>query len=249
MTKANYKSDKSIFKFKQFEVDQTGCAMKINTDGVLLAAIAESNLPNHILDIGTGTGVIALMLAQRFPDAFIEAVEIDEQASATAERNFQSSVFSNRLTINNTAIEQYIPKGCLGHNTDKFDLIISNPPYFVNDLKNAEQKKGLARHTDEVFFNELIVKVSSLLTEQGNFWFILPVKQAKQLIAKAEGLGLHLSVQINLHSDISRPEFRWIVCLSKRQTKPQFKNFHIYESEKVYTNAYKDLLKDFFLGY
>ena len=85
----------SIFKFKQFEVDQTGCAMKINTDGVLLAAIAESTAPKRILDIGTGTGVIALMLAQRFPNAFVEAVEIDEQASATAERNFQSSVFSS----------------------------------------------------------------------------------------------------------------------------------------------------------
>ncbi|RZJ16888.1 MAG: methyltransferase domain-containing protein [Acinetobacter sp.] len=207
----------SIFKFKQFEVDQTGCAMKINTDGVLLAAIAESDSPKHILDIGTGTGVIALMLAQRFPEAIIEAVEIDEQASATAERNFKSSVFRNRLRINNTAIEQY-------NNLEKFDLIISNPPYFVNDLKNAEQKKGIARHTDEIFFNELIIKVSSLLTEQGNFWFILPVKQAKLLIQKAEGLGLHLSVQINLHSDISKPEFRWIVCLGKRLAKPRFIN-------------------------
>jgi tRNA1Val (adenine37-N6)-methyltransferase len=239
----------SIFKFKQFEVDQTGCAMKINTDGVLLAAIAESDHPKHVLDIGTGTGVIALMLAQRFPDALIEAVEIDEQASATAERNFQSSVFSDRLTINNTAIEQYIPKGCLGHNLNKFDLIISNPPYFVNDLKNAEQKKGMARHTDEVFFNELILKVTSLLTEQGNFWFILPIKQAKALVAKAEGLGLHLATQIHLHSDEAKPEFRRIICMSKKQIKPQFKNFYIYESEKVYTSAYRDLLKDFFLGY
>ncbi|WP_316767726.1 tRNA1(Val) (adenine(37)-N6)-methyltransferase [Pedobacter frigiditerrae] len=232
----------SIFKFKQFEVDQTGCAMKINTDGVLLAAIAESTAPKHILDIGTGTGVIALMLAQRFPDAFIEAVEIDEQASATASKNFQLSVFSNRLTINNTAIEQY-------NNPNKFDLIISNPPYFVNDLKNAEQKKGIARHTDEVFFNELILKVSSLLTEQGSFWFILPVKQARLLIAKAESLGLYLTTQIDLHSDISKAAFRWIVCLSKKQTKVQLKNFYIYKSEKVYSNAYKDLLQDFFLGY
>lgn len=239
----------SIFKFKQFEVDQTGCAMKINTDGVLLAAIAESDHPKHILDIGTGTGVIALMLAQRFHKALIEAVEIDEQASATAERNFQSSVFSNRLNINNTAIEQYIPKGCLWHNPNKFDLIISNPPYFVNDLKNAEQKKGIARHTDEVFFNELILKVTSLLTDQGNFWFILPVKQAKILVEKAESLGLYLTTQIDLHSDISKAAFRWIVCLSKKQTKAQLKNFYIYESEKVYTKAYKDLLKDFFLGY
>ena len=95
----------------------------------------------------------------------------------------------------------------------------------------------------------MILKVSSLLTEQGSFWFILPVKQAKLLISKAESLGLYLTTQIDLHSDISKAAFRWIVCLSKKQTKAQLKNFYIYESEKVYTKAYKDLLKDFFLGY
>ena len=126
----------SIFKFKQFEVDQTGCAMKINTDGVLLAALVESDNPKNILDVGTGTGVLALMMAQRFPKAYVEAVEIDEQASATAKQNFHLSVFSNRLTVHNMAIEYYNP-------TEQFDLINSNPPFFVNDLKNAEQKKGL----------------------------------------------------------------------------------------------------------
>lgn len=232
----------SIFKFKQFEVDQSGCAMKINTDGVLLAALAESHQPQRILDIGTGTGVIALMLAQRFSGAIVEAVEIDEQASATAKRNFQNSVFNKRLILIHSAIEQY-------NNIDKFDLIVSNPPYFVNDLKNTEEKKGIARHTDEVFFNELILKVSSLLSAKGNFWFVLPVKQAKALVQKAEDLKMYLSKQIHLHSDLSKPEFRRIVCLSKQQTRTEFESFYIYEREKVYTNAYKGLLKDFFLGY
>ena len=94
----------AIFKFKQFEVDQKGCAMKINTDGVLLAAMAEGNEPKRILDIGTGTGVLALMMAQRFENAKIEAVEIEEQASVTANKNFKSSIFKDRLTINNLSL-------------------------------------------------------------------------------------------------------------------------------------------------
>ncbi len=232
----------SIFKFKQFEVDQSGCAMKINTDGVLLAALVESEGPKRILDIGTGTGVLALMMAQRFENAKVEAVEIDEQASATASRNFQSSVFSNRLLLNNTAIEHY-------NNSNKFDLIISNPPFFVNDLKNAEERKGIARHTDEEFFEALINKVAQLLNEKGLFWFILPLKQAKNLIESANRHGLQVTRKIHLHSDESKPAFRWIVCLSRAVLPIAVTNFYIYKSEKVYTSAYQDLLKDFFLGY
>ena len=232
----------SVFKFKQFEVDQTGCAMKVNTDGVLLAALADVDPCYRILDIGTGTGVIAMMLAQRFEKAQIHAVEIDAEASATAEKNFKNSMFSSRIQISNIAIEQFLTE-------EKYDLIVSNPPFFVNDLKNAEVKKGVARHTNEVFFDELIAKVSSLLSADGCFWFILPVKQADVLITKAELVGLVVCKQICLHSDAHKPAFRKIVCLSRTMVKPANTNFYIYESEKVYTQAYKTLLKDFFLGY
>jgi tRNA1Val (adenine37-N6)-methyltransferase len=232
----------SVFKFKQFAIDQTGCAMKINTDGVLLAALTESERCENILDIGTGTGVIALMLAQRFEKAIIHAVEIDTTASATAEMNFKNSVFSDRLSITNVAIEHYI--------TDKkFDLIVSNPPYFVNDLRNAEEKKGIARHTNDQFFEELIAKVNALLTDDGSFWFILPVKQAEFLINKANRHGLSVSKQISMHSDQTKPAFRWIVCLNCLKNEADINHFYIYETEKVYTNEYKELLKDFFLGY
>lgn len=232
----------AIFKFKQFEVDQKGCAMKINTDGVLLAAMAEGNEPKRILDIGTGTGVLALMMAQRFENAKIEAVEIEEQASVTANINFKSSVFKERLTVSNVAIEQF-------NTAQKFDLIISNPPFFVNDLKNVEEKKGIARHTDEQFFVSLIEKVSQFLSNDGSFWFILPIKQAEILIGYALEKGLYLSKKIELHSDQSKPAFRWIVCLDKINIETKIEQFYIYESEKVYTKAYKELLKDFFLGY
>jgi tRNA1Val (adenine37-N6)-methyltransferase len=232
----------SVFKFKQFEVDQSGCAMKINTDGVLLAALVDRDSPKHILDIGTGTGVLALMMAQRFPNSKVEAVEIDELASATADRNFQCSVFSDRLTINNIAIEKY-------NNPIQFDLIISNPPFFVNDLKNTEEKKGIARHASEQFFVDLIAKVDELLSSNGSFWFILPPKQADFLIDKAKQFQLFVHKIVMLHSDLSKPAFRSIVCLSRTNEGLVKEQFYIYEAEKIYTKAYQELLKDFFLGY
>lgn len=232
----------SIFKFKQFEVDQSGCAMKINTDGVLLAALVESDHPKRILDIGTGTGVLALMMAQRFPSAKVKAVEIDEQASATAGRNFRDSAFSKQLSVHNVAIAQF-------SSTQKFDLVISNPPFFVNDLKNTEEKKGIARHASEQFFDDLIAKVNSILAEDGCFWFILPVKQADLLIENAKQLGMYPAKILQLHSDISKPAFRYVVNLHKNKAETVIEHFYIYESEKVYTVAYQKLLADFFLGY
>ena len=232
----------SIFKFKQFDIDQTGCAMKINTDGVLLGAIVSHPSPKRILDIGTGTGVIALMLAQRFADAVIDAVEIDRQAAETAGRNFQLSVFSERLSISHTAIEQYNHPG-------KFDLIVSNPPFFVNDLKNEEVRKGIARHADEDFFSLLVEKSNSLLADDGQIWLILPVKQADEVIDIASQYNLSLAERINIQSDENKPTFRQIICLKKGETLLIESDFNIYESLKEHTKAYKLLLKDFFLAY
>ncbi|RZK67385.1 MAG: methyltransferase domain-containing protein [Pedobacter sp.] len=231
-----------VFKFKQFEVDQTGCAMKINTDGVLIAALANHSAPKKILDIGTGTGVIALMLAQRFPNALVDAVEIDAQAAETAGKNFKNSIFIDRLSINHIAIEQY-------NTSQKFDLIVSNPPFFVNDLKSEGVRKGIARHADEHFFDALIAKVVTILSEDGSFWFVLPVKQAELLVEEAKPFNLVLNKLIHLHSNERKPEFRRIVCLSKTNEKPVVEHLYLYESEKVYTQSYKALLKDFFLGY
>jgi tRNA1Val (adenine37-N6)-methyltransferase len=231
-----------IFKFKQFEVDQSGCAMKINTDGVLLATMATAENPRRILDIGTGTGVMALMLAQRFKEASLEAVEIDEAAAITAARNFRNSIFSDRLASHHIGIADFI-------SAQKFDLIVSNPPYFVNDLKNANHTKGIARHAETNFFDDLMAKVNALLTEDGVFWLILPVKQAQMSIEKAAVYHLRPSCVIELHSDKSKPAFRWMVCLAKTENLPKHEHFYIYEGEKIYTEAYKFLLRDFFLGY
>jgi tRNA1Val (adenine37-N6)-methyltransferase len=120
----------NIFKFKQFEVDQSGCAMKINTDGVLLGALATANNPQSIVDIGTGTGVIALMLAQRFAVTRIDGVDIDESAAETADRNFKGSPFQYRMYAHFDTFEGFFES----HNWKKHDLIVSNPPFFLDSL-------------------------------------------------------------------------------------------------------------------
>lgn len=232
----------SIFRFKKFEVDQSGCAMKINTDGVLLAAVVMHSNPRFILDIGTGTGVIALMLAQRFPEANVDAVEIDESATNAAVGNFARSSFSERTTAHFSAIEDYVT-------ARKYDLIVSNPPYFVNDLKNPEVRKGIARHTDAQFFESLLTKISEILNDEGCFWVILPVKQAELLVQSAAAFNLSLHKQIDICSDQSKPVIRQVICLSALKGTTERETFYIYESKGVYTDAYRLLLKDFFLAF
>lgn len=232
----------SVFKFKKFEVDQSGCAMKINTDGVLLGVLASQPNPARLLDIGTGTGVIALMLAQRYPQASIDAVEIDRSAAEQAARNFEHSIFSDRLSAHCADIAAYDT----GH---RYDLILSNPPYFVNDLKSLEPRKGLARHAHEAFFDSLIRKVAGLLQPEGLFWVILPVKQAEQLLINAMLVHLFPTRIIHIFSDETKTEFRQIMCFSRQTQTPQHENFFIYASAGVYTGAYVSLLRDFFLAY
>ncbi|WP_235964488.1 tRNA1(Val) (adenine(37)-N6)-methyltransferase [Pedobacter gandavensis] len=217
--------------------------MKINTDGVLLGAIVAQNNPEYGLDIGTGTGVIAMMLAQRFPKAQIDAVEIDESAANTAIGNFAQSKFSARTAAYLSPIADF-------ESTRKYDLIVSNPPFFVNDLKNPEVRKGIARHADEAFFESLVQKVSEMISPTGSFWFILPVKQAELLVESALQHGLSLQKRIAVCSDETKPVIRHIISLSKSKlTQTTSETFYIYESKGVHTSAYRELLKDFFLAF
>jgi tRNA1Val (adenine37-N6)-methyltransferase len=235
----------SIFRFKKFQIDQQGCAMKINTDGVILGAVADFS-PEAVnfrgLDIGTGTGVIAMMLAQRFEHAEIHAIEIDNAAAGAAQVNFINSPFKDRLSIIFDDVTSY-------SFSSQYDLIVSNTPYFINDLKSFEAKKRIARHAADSFFEKLILKSSQLLSDDGLLWLILPLKQAELVLSLGLEHSLYLVYEISIHSDSSKPVIRKIICLGKRNTETKKETFYIYESEQVYTEAYKLLLKDFFLAF
>lgn len=233
----------NVFKFKEFEIDQLGCAMKINTDGVLLGAIAVQQGAGNILDIGTGTGVVAMMLAQRYLEAKVDAVEIDPSAAAAAGKNFVQSPFAKRLKAYPLSFEKFT--GAV-----KYDLIVSNPPYFINDLKNQEKRKEIARHANEDFFDLLMRKAASMLSSGGSLWMILPVKQGEKVMVNAVLYKLYPTRIIHVYSDKSKPAFRQIICLSFNHLQLLMEeHVYIYESQGEYTVQYKQLLKDFFLAF
>lgn len=233
----------SVFRFKEFEINQEGCAMKINTDGVLLGAYVQVNNPYRILDIGTGTGVIALMLAQRFQDANIDAVEIDIDAYQTSLDNFKNSPFASRI------------KGNLGSFEDlqvanKYDLIVSNPPFYTNSLHNPDARKKIARHADFDFFKKLVDFAKTNLSDKGQLDLILPNELAEYVINEGKRQGLHLIKLVAIKSFSDSEVIRNIISL-RRQTTEAFKKeeFVIYQEKSVYSEAYRTILKPFFLAF
>jgi len=232
-----------MFQFKQFSVDQTGCAMKINTDGVLLGAIADADRPATILDIGTGTGVIALMLAQRFADAKIEAVEIDADAAQTAERNFKASPFPDRLLVYALGFESYFEQ----FPGRKYELIVSNPPFYIDSLKSPGAKKTLAKHTDIDFFEKLIGSIATHLSANGYCWLILPVAMSDMIIALAAKYLLYPRKVINVHSYTHSVAHRVIWGFGVKKTPEEIFKLTIYREEKIYSEEYVKLLQSYFV--
>ncbi len=234
-----------MFRFKQFNVDQSGCAMKINTDGVLLGAIAYTDKPKTVLDIGAGTGVIALMLAQKFNTAKVDAVEIDADAAQTADRNFKGSPFAERLMLFALGFEVYFDQ----FPEKKYDLIVSNPPFYVDSLKSPGVKKALAKHTDNDFFERLINVVSCHLTADGYFWLIIPVTLADMIVNLAADKKVFphdiISVQSYPHSEAHRV----IIKFGFNKVSVQTSILVIYEAVGVYSETYKNLLQPYFLAF
>ncbi|RYE30629.1 MAG: methyltransferase domain-containing protein [Sphingobacteriaceae bacterium] len=214
--------------------------MKINTDGVLLGATASAENPKMILDIGTGTGVIALMLAQRFPEAKIDAVEIDFSSAETAKRNFNNVVFADRLQIFPTSIQNF----WLQKQHQRYDLIVSNPPFYLDTLTSPKENKTLAKHAEPGFFENLLNNIPDFLSAEGNFTIILPVKTASVVKKLAAGkLFLHQETAVSSFEN-EKPH-RQILSFGLNQTKTGHTSFTIYKSEKVYSDDYQKLLKDF----
>jgi len=230
-----------LFRFKQFAVDQIGCAMKVNTDGVLLGALTESNEPLSILDIGTGTGVIALMLAQRFPRAMIDALEPDVLAAATAESNFKQSVFQNRLALYTQSFQGFFQD----HPLHRYDLIVSNPPFYLDALASPDAARTNAKHAAAGFFEQLINGCANHLTPNGKLWLILPLPASAKVKQLAEIYHLYAETVISLYSYAHSEPHRELLALGFVQTETQAQRFNIYNEPKHYSRGYQLALRDF----
>jgi len=237
------------FSFKQFSVSQTKSSMKVNTDGVLLGAWAKIRpLDKTILDIGTGTGVIALMMAQRAPEALITAVEIDEESSIEAEMNFSTSKWANRLKIENYSIQEFAKT----NQSSKFDLIITNPPYFDQSLKSNKERKSIARHSDcGLTFSQLVKCCSQLLSENGRFCVVIPYLEMERMIEEAVKAHLYLTRKTNVRTTKTKQFKRVLLEFNNNQSCKLEENTITIHADRAdsFSDEYKEILKDFYLAF
>lgn len=231
------------FVFKEFSINQDQCAMKIGTDGVLLGAwTSVVHQPFSVLDIGSGTGILSLMLAQRSDAELIDAIEIDAKAYEQCVENFEQSLWGDRLFCYHASLEEFT-----NEIEDKYDLIISNPPFYSEDYKTENTPRDLARFTDAMPFEHVLDSVSKLLSENGLFSVVIPYKEESNFKSLALAAGLFpkriLNVKGTPKSEFKRSliEFTRIQCVVKMET------LIIETSRHQYTEAYISLTNDFYL--
>lgn len=230
------------FRFKQFQIHHDRCAMKVGTDGVLLGAIAQADSPKRILDIGTGTGLVALMLAQRFPEARIAAVEIDDSAFLQARENVAQCPWANRIEVVHTAFQDFA-----NASEEKFDLIVSNPPYFPNHLLSTDSQRNLALHQERLDFDALATGVKKLLSETGVFWVILPPIQMVSLESELRKRGLFPFFLLEICDQPQKKSHRRIQAFSFKKGAFLADKITIKELNGTYSKQYSELLRDFLI--
>lgn len=231
------------FKFKQFIVEQDKCAMKVGTDGVLLGAWASiQHDPKSILDIGTGTGVIALQLAQRSDAELIDALEIDENAYEQAVENFESSLWNDRLFCYHISLTEYAIE-----EDEKYDLIVSNPPFYNDDFESNNKSRNTARFTSALSFDNLISSVSFLLSDSGIFSVIIPFREENIFIGLAKKNNLFISRICRIKGSQTTTIKRSLLEFSFHKSKEEIKLLVIENQRHQYTVEYQDLVKDFYL--
>ena len=232
----------TIFKFKQFSIKQDATAMKVGTDGVLLGAWSTVK-EGDLLDIGTGTGLIGLMLAQQTQTALIDAIEIEKQAYTQALENVNNCNWTDRITVHHCSIQNF-------KSDKKYDIIISNPPFFIDSTKAPDTQRNTARHTDNLSFSDLINSVNRLLKSDGLFSLILPIAEAQQFIELAKQQHLFLNRECFIKPNPRKPAKRILMEFSFRQKEITKTTLTIEtETRHQYTKEYISLTKEFYLNF
>jgi len=233
----------TTFQFKEFKVEQDRCAMKVGTDGVLLGAWVEVlDEVNSILDIGTGTGVIALQLAQRSEAEVIDAIEIEANAFEQAVDNFENSEWADRLYCYHASLQDFV-----GEMDEKYDLIVSNPPYYNDTFKDLDKKRALARHTEGLSFEALLSGIAQLLSDDGTAAFIIPHKEENNFLELGKKMKLYPSKISRYSGHLNSELKRSLVQLKNQETTLIEETFFLEHSRHEYSDHYKNLVKDFYL--
>jgi tRNA1Val (adenine37-N6)-methyltransferase len=231
------------FRFKEFTIEQDQCPMKVGTDGTLLGAWASVEHPTHILDIGTGTGLIAIMLGQRYTEAHIEAVEIDETACAQATINMQAAPWADRLQAHSVSIQNF------AKTTDKkYDLIVSNPPFFTGGTFSDRQARNEVRHTVKLPHGDLLIAVRNLLAPTGTFALILPLIEGMRFEELANSYKLYCTRKTEVLPRSGNAVNRLLMQFEREEKPTETDQLVLYtEQQNERTAAYAALTEGFYL--
>ena len=232
------------FTFKQFHIDHSRCAMKVGTDGVLIGAWCRLPSSGRILDIGTGTGLIAVMAAQRASGCMVTGIDIDAECVAQARDNAASSPWGGRIGIEQCALQEFFP-------THRFDAIVSNPPYFEESLLPPDARRTAARHTRSLTYAELVDGVGRLLDAEGRFSPIFPAAESERFLSAAHGvlfLTRRCDVRTTLGSGVRRVMMEFAVSVPK--LLPHIESLSIEDGGPMrYSGEYRALTRDFYLKF
>ncbi|WP_372775809.1 tRNA1(Val) (adenine(37)-N6)-methyltransferase [Mangrovibacterium sp.] len=232
----------NFFQFKQFRIVQQKAAMKVGIDGVLLGAWADVGSESRILDVGAGTGLLALMMAQR-TKAQVDAVEIDADAATEAQSNFDESPWANRLRVYRQSFQEY-------ESECRYDHLISNPPFFDEAPQSPDQKRARARHADSLSLEELLEKSVGLLADCGKLSLVLPADKEERLRSIARSLDFYVTRFARVFPDETKKSHRILVELSRKNTVGWIESIYIRErATGVYTDQYRTLTKGFYLAF
>lgn len=256
------------FRFKQFEIEQDRCAMKVGTDGVLLGAWAQGGC--RILDIGSGTGLISLMMAQRFSEAEVVGIDMDADACGQARENVMASPFRDRVEIECCRLQDFggasetveasgTAEGLKADGTSEtaeglkaagvFDAIVSNPPFFVDSLKNPDSKRTMARHTDSLPFRDLFVGVKRLLSDEGVFSAIVPAEVVEQFVAESCILGFYLIRKCGVKTVGRKQPKRFMLSFAKHRISPYEEYVEtMMDSQGNRSEWYRKITEEFYLS-
>lgn len=233
------------FHFKKFSIRQDDVVHPVGTDGVLLGAWAEVKDVSRILDIGTGSGLIALMLAQRTENQYIDKIiglEIDAKTASASAENAEKSPWSKRLLMVHSTLQEYA-------HAQPFDLIVSNPPFFTQVLRSPDARRNLGRHTQTLPFEDLLRCARQLLAPDGRFCVILPALEGQTFCEMAVPLGLYWTKICHIHSREGKPVERCMIQLEQNPMKFERSTLCIYTSDGAYSDEFIQLTKDFYLAF
>lgn len=234
------------FKFKKFMIRQDRCAMKVGTDSVILGSWVRIGEARTALDIGTGTGLLALMLAQRSSRLVVDALEIDAEAAGQAAENVKESPFSDRVNVIHGDFREFS-----GQTSKRYDLIISNPPYFHRSIAPSEAPRMVARHAQTLGAVEILEKAAELLSPEGQLCMVMPFEQLEGVVSDGLSSGLHPARILEIHATPeSGPKRSCVMFSIQKHAQPGVEKLVIEEGGRhCYSDKYRELTRDFYLDF